>query len=281
MSNKIRIKKALIEAKFMAKPEDMDKLMPKLEKDDIVKLVDEAEVTESDINEAPAKNNPKIEAYVNKLNELIRQAVDGDGDPIGVVDKSGTWEEPVVYQPIIYSNGALKIVSTKQTSNDPDTEIILSRNMEFDGIPTLKLLNRLYTNTIKKLSSSKPMGENDDERAGRSIEYGAPEPELGDADYEEIHKPIHEEGGIDTDKLRVDVAMLMDKLNLTQFDNVFKRIDKPQEQAEVIAAFAERIGVPRAKLGMVISTIKNVAENIKPSITKQKLEEFVRKQEKK
>lgn len=255
MNTKIRIKKSLIEAKFMAKAEDMDKLMPKLEKDDIVKLVDE----EIELTEAPAKNNPKIEAYVNKLNDLIKRAVDSDGDPIGVVDKSGTWEEPVVYQPIVYVNGALKIISTRQSSNDPNVETILSRNMEFDGVPTLKLLFKLYTNLIKKLSSSQQMGE----------DVGI-----------EIDKPIQEDGGVDTSKLRADVAKLMDKLNLGQFDNIFKKIDKPQEQAEVIAAFAERIGVPRTKLTMVVSSIKNVAENVKPSISKNKLEEFVKKQNK-
>lgn len=189
MNTKNRIKKALVEVKVLAKPEDMDKIMPKLKDDDMIKLVDEAEEV---VNEAPAKNNPKIEAYVNNLNELIKKAIDGDGDPIGVVDKSGTWEEPVVYQPIIYSNGALKIVSTKQTSNEPQTEIILSRNMEFDGIPTLKLLNRLYNKVIKNLSAPQPMGENEDDRAGRSIEYGAPEPEVGDEDYEEMNKPVNE-----------------------------------------------------------------------------------------
>ena len=271
MKTKIRIKKALIEAKFMAKPEDMDKLMPKLDKDDIVKLVDE-----SDITEAPAVNNPKIEKYVNDLNNLIASAIDSDGDPIMVLDKSGTWEEPEMYYPIVYKNGSLKITSKSISRNEPEINIINKSNMEMDGIPTLKMIRRLYNLALKQNSakSNKPQiqDENEDERAGRSVQYGYTDPELSD---DEINKPI-DENDINLDKLKTDVAKLMEKLNLGQFDNIFKKIDKPQEQAEVIAAFAERIGVPRSKLSGVISSIKQTVENAKASITKEKLEEFIK-----
>lgn len=163
--NKKIIKKALIEAKFMAKAEDIDKLIPKLGKDDMVKLVDE--------------------------------------------------------------------------------------NQETD------------------------ITEDENERAGRSIEYGQPEGELTDNDWAELHQSMNEDEQTNPDKLRLDVAKFIDKLNLGQFEAILAKIDKPIEQAEIITAFAERIGVPRAKLPMIIASIKNVTENANPKISKGKLVEFV------
>lgn len=59
-------------------------------------------------------------------------------------------------------------------------------------------------------------------------------------------------------KLQQDVKILVDKI-----DSILKpylaKIDKPVEQAELIAAIAEKIGVPRQKLSNIISTLKTVA----------------------
>jgi len=103
-----------------------------------------------DLSEAAAQNNPQIERIVGKINELIKKAVDEDGDPIPVVDKSGTWEEPVIYSPIQYKNGALTITYTEQIGGDSNTETILKRNMEFDGLPTLQYIMRMYKSSLKK-----------------------------------------------------------------------------------------------------------------------------------
>lgn len=155
----MRIKKSLIEAKFIANSEDALKMADKMGKEDIVKIVDEA----GDVN-APKKslNNPKIEKFVNELNQLIQSAVDSDGDPIAVVDTSGTWEEPYVYLPIEYVNGKLKITSKSQYKNEPEVDVISRQNMEYDGVPTLRLIKRLYTAAIKKQSKPQmPVQEND------------------------------------------------------------------------------------------------------------------------
>lgn len=104
----------------------------------------------STIDEGPAKNNPKIEKLVAGINDLIAKAVDSDGDPIGVVDPTSTWEEPYVYEPIQYKNGQLKIVSKSPYQKAADVDIILSRDMEFDGIPTLRLIMRMYKKAIKQ-----------------------------------------------------------------------------------------------------------------------------------
>lgn len=101
------------------------------------------------LKESPAKNDPKIEKLVNQVNQLIKSAVDSDGDPIAVVDKSGTWEEPYIYSPIEYKNGTLKITSTSEYNNIPEVEVINKRNMEYDGIPTLRNIAKLYKKAIR------------------------------------------------------------------------------------------------------------------------------------
>lgn len=74
-------------------------------------------------------------------------------------------------------------------------------------------------------------------------------------------------------KLKNDVARLMSKLDMSSIEPYLAKIDNPTEQAEVIAQFAERIGVPKGKLSSVISQLKMVAEDIK--MTKGKLIETV------
>ncbi len=106
------------------------------------------------ISEAPAVNDPKIERLVKQVNDLITSAIDSDGDPIGVVDSTSTWEEPYVYKPIEYKNGALKITSYSiYKQNKPETEIIKKSNMETDGIPTLKNIMKMYNKAIKQSKS--------------------------------------------------------------------------------------------------------------------------------
>ena len=105
---------------------------------------------ESSLEEGPAKNNPKIQKLVDGINQLISQAVDSDGDPIGVVEPQTTWEEPVVYSPIQYRNGALKIISNSGYRGESQTYNILARDMEYEGIPTLRLIMRMYKKAVKK-----------------------------------------------------------------------------------------------------------------------------------
>lgn len=114
------------------------------------------------LEEGPARNNPKIEKLVAGINDLIAQAIDSDGDPIGVVDTSGTWQEPYVYEPIQYKNGHLKIVSRSIYKSTPEVYTILSRDMEFDGIPTLRLIMRLYKKAIKQAARQAERMSNQD-----------------------------------------------------------------------------------------------------------------------
>lgn len=218
----------------------------KLPKDTVVKIVDE-----TDVNVKPKNlNNPKVEKLVTLINTMINDAIDSDGDPIGVVDTSTTWEEPMIYSPIIYRNGVLKITSRSEYGTGKEsTETILKRNMEFDGIPTLLSIKKQYTRALKKKNN---VNEED-----------------GVSDI-----------GVNPDKLRADVQKFMDKLKLAQFESLFAKIDKPIEQAEMVAAFGERIGIPREKLPMILQSLKSVAENVKPRMKKSELIEHVLKNKK-
>lgn len=140
--------------------------------------------------------------------------------------------------------------------------------------------------------------ENDDEIASRGIEYGIQEPEVGADKYDEYRllmqqlaseenneQPVKEgpSGSVqspqnptqtnDPVKLRTDVAKLMAKLDISAIAPYLVKIDNPTEQAEVIAQFAEKIGVPKNKLAVVINQLRTVAENGK--ITKKQLKEAI------
>lgn len=260
MSN-IRIKKSLVETNFIAKSEDIPNIKSKMGKDDVVKIVDE------DNNVKKSLNNPKIERFINGLNQLIASAVDSDGDPIPVVDRSGTWEEPYVYYPIEYVNGKLKITQKSVYKNEPEVEVISRANMEYDGVPTLRNIKKMYNAAIKRYNKeNQPVQEDEFGSASRGIEYGQKTPELGDEDWAELYDIMKQNGEIsenemvEPNKLKSDVSKFMDKLDLGQFKNIIDKIDKPQEQAEVIAAFAERIGIPRVKLPMIINSLKDISK---------------------
>jgi hypothetical protein len=102
------------------------------------------------IQEAAAQNDAKIERIVAELNKLIASAIDSDGDAIGVIDRSGTWEEPYTYEPIQYKNGRLFITSKSLYSTQADTEVITRANMQLDGIPTLRNIMKMYKHALKK-----------------------------------------------------------------------------------------------------------------------------------
>lgn len=121
-------------------------------------------------------------------------------------------------------------------------------------------------------------------------DIGMQDIEVGADKYEEYRKLMQQlaaeegqegemnEGGEQTNdpvKLKADVQKLMDKLDMSVIAPYLDKIDNPTEQAEVIAQFAEKIGVPKAKLSAVIAQLKTVAESKKPKMTKNQLIEAV------
>jgi len=114
----------------------------------------------------------------------------------------------------------------------------------------------------------------DYERDSRDVEYGI-NPHMREGVDNESESDVKS-----IEKLRGDVQKFMDKINLSQFDNLLKKIDKPIEQAELIAAFSERIGVPRAKLPMIIKSLKEIGvtnENVRARMKKSELVEHILK----
>lgn len=103
-------------------------------------------VAKRTLTEAPAKNLPKVQKLVDEINALIAKDVDENG----VVDKSGSWQTSYTYEPIIYRNGALKIISSEYASHTKDVDVVKSKDMELDGIPQLLTIRRLYKAMLKK-----------------------------------------------------------------------------------------------------------------------------------
>jgi len=62
------------------------------------------------------------------------------------------------------------------------------------------------------------------------------------------------------DEMLNDVKRLMDKLDMSIISKNIDKINTPAEKAELLAVFAEKIGVPRAKLPSIIAAIKDTAK---------------------
>lgn len=91
-----------------------------------------------------------IDNKVKLINSLIEKAYDSDGDPIAVVDSSGTWEEPIVYEPLSWDGEKLILKSKSTQSNIVDEEVIEGDNLYHDGIPSLNYIGRMYRKALKK-----------------------------------------------------------------------------------------------------------------------------------
>lgn len=96
------------------------------------------------------KLESKIQKKVDEVNSLIEKAIDKDGDPIMVVDKSGTWEEPMQYKPIVYKNGRLYFEYYEPYSGKTEKEVVNKSNIEFDGYPMLLDIAKMYRSALKQ-----------------------------------------------------------------------------------------------------------------------------------
>jgi ribosomal protein S16 len=96
------------------------------------------------------KIETKIQKKVDEVNSLIEKAIDKDGDPIMVVDKSGTWEEPMQYKPIVYKNGRLYFEYYEPYSGKTKKEVVNKSNIEFDGYPMLLDIAKMYRSALKQ-----------------------------------------------------------------------------------------------------------------------------------
>lgn len=111
----------------------------------------------------------------------------------------------------------------------------------------------------------------DYESVGRGVQHGI-DPEVGADEYEEYRKlkdmlvkgELEGDTQIDEDnnpvKLKSDVAKVMAKLDMSSISPYLEKIDNPVEQAEMIAQFAEKIGVPKQRLSAVVGQLKILAK---------------------
>jgi hypothetical protein len=108
-----------------------------------------------DINEGYSEGS--IIRKVNEINQLIAAAKDEDGDPIGVIDRSSTWQSECYYEPIIYAQGNLFITYKENTGRGMEVhkERITKPNMELDGIGTLNNIAKMYRYALKQHELSK------------------------------------------------------------------------------------------------------------------------------
>jgi hypothetical protein len=96
------------------------------------------------------KIETKIQKKVDEVNALIEKAIDSDGDPLMVVDTTGTWEEPMQYKPIVYKNGRLYIEYFEPYSGKTEKDVINKSNVDFDGYPTLLNIAKMYRKALKE-----------------------------------------------------------------------------------------------------------------------------------
>jgi hypothetical protein len=96
------------------------------------------------------KLKSQIQKLVIQANGLILSAVDDNGDKIHVIDPTSTWQEPMEYDTILFSNNRLYIYYYEPYSNKNNSETISAANMEFDGVPALMYIIKLYKSALKK-----------------------------------------------------------------------------------------------------------------------------------
>jgi hypothetical protein len=96
------------------------------------------------------KIETKIQKKVDEVNALIEKAIDSDGDPLMVVDKTGTWEEPMQYKPIVYKNGRLYFEYFEPYSGKTKKEVVNKSNIDFDGYPMLLNVAKMYRKVLKE-----------------------------------------------------------------------------------------------------------------------------------
>jgi hypothetical protein len=138
------------------------------------------------------KIETKIQKKVDEINDLIKKAIDSDGDPLMVVDTNGTWEEPMQYKPIVYKNGRLYIEYFEPYSGKTEKEVVNKSNIDLDGYPTLLNIAKMYRKALKEKGVSYS--------GGGSTEVGYFKNEIDNDYISEINKYFNKWNSIKTEK---------------------------------------------------------------------------------
>ena len=92
----------------------------------------------------------QIEKLVKIFNDELEAFKNEYGYSIGIIDYSGTWEEPYIYEPIKFNGTTLTIKSKSEYNNKIDKEVITKNNLDTDGIDTLRHLIKMLRKSKKE-----------------------------------------------------------------------------------------------------------------------------------
>lgn len=153
----------------------------------------------------------KIQKKVDEINKLIALAnlpedtdVENSYDgKVMVVDTSSTWEEPAIYEPIVFRNGVLYIEYFEPYSNRTKKEKILKRDLEYDGYGTLLDIAKMYKKALKRAEIRFEKGgmvyrdlfedyENQPEELAEIVSTYMEKFEEGDYDYDDSKRFLEE-----------------------------------------------------------------------------------------
>jgi len=96
----------------------------------------------------------KVQKKVEEVNKLISLASNSESENayegnLMVVNSGSTWQEPMVYKPVKFTNGVLYIEYYEPYSHKTTKEKILSRDLELDGYGTLLDIAKMYRKALK------------------------------------------------------------------------------------------------------------------------------------
>lgn len=133
----------------------VEDILNDFKKDDLNDTLGSYDFGDDDDKYAKGGNVSSIDKKVKEINNLIELA---NTNNISVVDTSGTWQSPMKYKPIKYSNGVLYIEydeldlysQNKKGTSDWKTvkEKVLKRDMEFDN--PLNNIAKMYRKALKE-----------------------------------------------------------------------------------------------------------------------------------
>lgn len=117
--------------------------------------------TESKTNEGylDPVSPKRMQNKVDEVNALIEQAKDRDGDPLGVIDSSSTWQSAMKFKPFKYVNGFLYSEYEEYDNGMKFKKERFKPSNSFDAFQWLSQVATWYRRAIKKeqkLNSNPP-----------------------------------------------------------------------------------------------------------------------------
>lgn len=91
----------------------------------------------------------KMQKKVDEVNALIAAAKDTDGDPIGVIDSSSTWQAEMRFKPVIFKNGFVYTEYTQTGETKPNKERYKPSD-SYDAYQWLSQIATWYRRAMKK-----------------------------------------------------------------------------------------------------------------------------------